>query len=91
MVESAEPYKLLVVALLDYCTVLYHENGVGILDGRKSVRNYKAGLVFHKLGHRGLYLYLGTRVDIRGRLVENKYGRFREECARDGYKLLLSL
>jgi hypothetical protein len=60
VIEAALPYQLVVVALLDYRAVLDYENGVGILYSRKSVSDNEAGLVFHQLGHRGLYLYLGA-------------------------------
>ena len=64
VVESALLYELLVISLLDNSAVLYHENGIGILNSGESVCDYKAGLVPHQLVHRALYLYLGTGIDV---------------------------
>ena len=63
-VESALLYKGIVVSLLYNSAVLYHKNGVGILDGGKPVCNNKAGLVLHQLGHSALYLYLCAGVNV---------------------------
>ena len=60
MVEAAKLYKLLVVSLLNYCSVLDYEDRVCILNGGETVGDYEAGLVLHQLVHRALDLYFGA-------------------------------
>lgn len=60
IVESSRLDQLFVVALLYDISVLDHENSVSILYGGETVGDDKAGLVFHKFVHCGLYLYLGA-------------------------------
>jgi hypothetical protein len=64
MVEASAAKQLLVISLLNDRAVLDHENGVGILNGGEAVRNDKAGLIAHELGHCGLDADLGARVDV---------------------------
>ena len=61
------------VALLDDVTVLDDENDVGVLNGRKAMGNDKAGATLHEALHGRLDLYLGARVDVGGRLVEDEH------------------
>ena len=64
VIEATLFDKLRVISLFNNRAVLYHENGICVLDSRKTVRNDEAGLVFHQLGHCVLYLYFGMRVDV---------------------------
>ena len=56
--------KRIVVALLDYLTVLDYNDDIGILNCGKTMRDNEAGLVLHQLAHRALDLYLGAGVDV---------------------------
>ena len=48
------------VALLDDVSVLDDEDGVGVLNGGKTVRDYEAGSALHQPQHRLLDHYLGS-------------------------------
>jgi hypothetical protein len=53
------------------------------------VRDNKAGLSRHQLAHGVLDLQLGARVDVGGRLVEDKHLCVQQHGARNGKQLLL--
>ena len=91
VVEALLADQLLVVALLDDGAVLDHQNGVGVLDGGKSVGNDKAGLVLHQCRHGVLNLDLRAGVHVGGGFVQNQNGCFGKKSAGDGDQLLLPL
>ena len=53
-VESASRDQVVVVALLNDIAVLDNQNGICILNGRKSVSNDKTGAPLHQRIHRFL-------------------------------------
>ena len=78
-------------ALFDDIAVIHHEDAVGVLDRRQTMRDDKRGLSAHQLPHRRLHLLLGLGVDVARGLVENEHRRVAQHRAGDGEQPLLPL
>ena len=78
-------------ALFDYVAVVHHEDEVGFLYRRQTVRDDKTRPALHHCAERALDLDLRARVDRRRRFVEDKHRRMGQHYARYAQKLFLSL
>ena len=90
-IESIGSEKLLMRTTLDNLAITHNENAVGIANGAQTVRDHKARATGHKLVKRRLDLQLGTRIDTRGRLVQQEDRRIGKHHASNAQKLLLTL
>ena len=78
-------------AALDDATVVENHDRVGVLNGRKPVRDDKDRSALHQRVHALLYERLCPRIDGGCRLVQNHDGRVCDRRARDGDELALAL
>ena len=62
-IEPALFKQGLMITLFDDVSVFHNEDNVRVPYSGQSVGDYKAGLAFHKLGKRALYLQLGTCIN----------------------------
>ena len=83
-------HQRVVRPLLDDVSVLHDKDEVGVLDGTETMGDDEACPSFGQLVHRFLDLLLGSRVDVAGRLVEDKKRRVLDHRPGNGEELLLS-
>ena len=79
------------IALLDYFAVLQHDDLVGMLDGRQSVRHHQHRSDGFHLLQGFLDEYFGLGIDVCGRLVEYQYLRSVDYRPGERQKLSLTL
>src|SRR4051794_21880188 len=77
-------------ALLAYLAVMEHDDAVGALDGRKTMRDDDRGAIAHHALDGLLDELFGLRVNRTGRLVKDEQRRVESQRTRKRDELLLS-
>ena len=90
VVEAPAAEEFGVVALLHDPAGVHDHDRVGAADGGQPVGDHEAGPAGPEPCHRVLDEYLGPRVDVAGRLVQDQDAGFGEERPGDGQQLLLA-
>src|SRR5206468_4310836 len=88
-VETAAPHEIGVRALFVDAPVVKHEDPVGGVHRRETVRDRDAGAACEESRHRLSDERFGFRVDARHRFVQDENGRIVHEGPGDGQKLTL--
>ena len=91
VIPTAKREKLFVVAAFDDLAALQNHDGIGVADGGQAVRDDKRCAVLHQTCQTVLNVTLGTRIDGRGRLVENEDGCLGNGRTGDVEQLTLTL
>ena len=90
-IESIACQQIFMIALFNDPAIFHDQNNIRILNGGKPVRHNETGPSLHQLGKSILDLLLRSRIDRRGRLVQNQHSRYVEHDPGDTKQLFLSL